>query len=131
VGSLVALELALGTGRAVDPDLRRLIGREVGPPARSVVSTSNLIALNADERNFNNRIRHESQTKTMRGPRMTRFCQASQRGEPSGLTVTRWASASDSSSLRAVLRKFHRASACLGFANDTRPVRLSRRHVSR
>ena|SRR5512132_317418 len=68
VGSLVALELALGTGRAVDPDLRRLIGREVGPPARSVVSTSNLIALNADERNFNNRIRHESQTKTMRGP---------------------------------------------------------------
>jgi hypothetical protein len=52
---LVALELAVGALRAIDPDLGRLIAGEVGPPACSVVSASNQPALDADERNLNNR----------------------------------------------------------------------------
>jgi hypothetical protein len=56
---LVALELAVGALRTIDPDLGRLIAGEVGPPACSVVSTSNQLAFDADERNLNNRIRHD------------------------------------------------------------------------
>jgi hypothetical protein len=47
------------TVRAIDPNLGRLIAGEVGPPACSVVSTGNQLAFDADERNLNNRIRHD------------------------------------------------------------------------
>jgi hypothetical protein len=56
---VVALDLAVGALRAIDPDLGRLIAGEVGPPACSVVSTSDQLAFDADERNLNNRIRHD------------------------------------------------------------------------
>jgi hypothetical protein len=70
----LGFKLPLRTLLAVDPDLGRLVAGEVGPPARSVVSASDQLAFDADERNLNNRIRHErvslkrSETKRMTRP---------------------------------------------------------------
>jgi hypothetical protein len=43
----------------VDPNLGRLVAGEVGPPASSIVSASNQLAFDADERSLNNRVSHE------------------------------------------------------------------------
>lgn len=42
-------ELSLGAVRAVDRDLLRLVGREVGAPAKRIVARSDLATLDADE----------------------------------------------------------------------------------
>jgi hypothetical protein len=64
---VVALELAVGALRAIDPDLGRLIAGEVGPPACSVVSASNQLAFDANEGNIDSRARHEGSLKPCAG----------------------------------------------------------------
>jgi len=51
-------KLPLRTLRAIDPNLGGLIAGEVGPPAFSVVSTSNQLALDTDEGDLDNRVSH-------------------------------------------------------------------------